>query len=717
MFADRRNLGALVGEVMTDEHRPDEHRCSELDYHENILNAASLGVAIFARDGRCLSINETMQSIIGKTRDEVLQRGLWETPVWTESGLLHGWDEVLSTGIGKRSEVHIATAEKDVWLECHLSLIAGPGGPRLLLIITDITNHKRAEETLRQREEMLRSILSISPVGIGLTKNRRIEWVNEAWAKMFGSEGTEEWSGRSAREAYSSRKEYERVGRLLYQNVNTDGTAETDTKFRRKDGATFDGYVRIRAVNPADPDQGTIAVMYDITDRKKAEEALRESEARFRTIFEAAEDCIFITDRTLRYTYVNPAFEEFFGIVSSQVLGRRAEDVFGEQAGKIIRDGDRRVLKGQSIANEHTIMLKGIPRTLHEVRVPVKSLTGEIVGICGISREIPNRKKVRAGRTVPVPEHYHSEVMKATLREARFAAASDSIVLLLGESGSGKDYLARWIHDNSRRSAGPYFSVNCAAISKELAESELFGHEAGAFTGATGRKRGLLELAEGGTLLLNEIGELPLALQSKLLAFLDTKSFLRVGGDTSIRINARLIAATHRDLETEIVEGRFVSALFFRLNVFSLRVPSLRERLEDIPVLVDEIITGLMAELQLTHRPSVDPEDINKLMRYSWPGNVRELRNVLERALMLASGDRLNLTLPSQEEGSQQWAHTVRFTPRRSLHDVVSEVARSLCEYALRSTGGNRKDAARLLRISRGALYRYMKRFGDVRDF
>jgi len=113
----------------------------------------------------------------------------------------------------------------------------------------------------------------------------------------------------------------------------------------------------------------------------------------------------------------------------------------------------------------------------------------------------------------------------------------------------------------------------------------------------------------------------------------------------------------------------------------------------------------------------VDPEDINKLMRYSWPGNVRELRNVLERALMLASGDRLNLTLPSQEEGSQQWAHTVRFTPRRSLHDVVSEVARSLCEYALRSTGGNRKDAARLLRISRGALYRYMKRFGDVRDF
>src|SRR5208283_5369609 len=140
-------------------------------------------------------------------------------------------------------------------------------------------------------------------------------------------------------------------------------------------------------------------------------------------------------------------------------------------------------------------------------------------------------------RTIPVPEHYPSAAMQKALREALYASATESIVLLQGESGSGKDYLARWIHDQSRRSSGPYFAVNCAAVSKELAESELFGHEAGAFTGASGRKRGLLELAEGGTLLLNEIGELPLSLQSKLLTFLDTKSFLRVGGDKGIHIN------------------------------------------------------------------------------------------------------------------------------------------------------------------------------------
>ncbi len=171
----------------------------------------------------------------------------------------------------------------------------------------------------------------------------------------------------------------------------------------------------------------------------------------------------------------------------------------------------------------------------------------------------------------PIAEAYPSKAMRAALHEARLAAATDSIILLQGESGSGKDYLARWIHDHSRRAPGPYFAVNCAAISKELAESELFGHERGSFTGALGRKRGLLELAEGGTLLLNEIGELTLPLQSKLLTFLDTRSFLRVGGEKSITVNARLIAATNRSLDTEVAQGRFLSPLFYRIVTIQFR--------------------------------------------------------------------------------------------------------------------------------------------------
>jgi len=197
----------------------------------------------------------------------------------------------------------------------------------------------------------------------------------------------------------------------------------------------------------------------------------------------------------------------------------------------------------------------------HDSRVPLRNGEGETHGICIVSRDITNRLKALQEVQI-IDRDYPSEAMRIALRKAQRAASVDSLVLLLGESGSGKDHLARWIHDHSPRSCGPFFAINCAAVSNELAESELFGHEPGAFTGARTRKRGLLELAEGGTLLMNEIGELPLSLQAKLLTFLDSKSFLRVGGDKHIRIDARLMAATHRNLETEVAEGRFLEALF-----------------------------------------------------------------------------------------------------------------------------------------------------------
>jgi len=300
-----------------------------------------------------------------------------------------------------------------------------------------------------------------------------------------------------------------------------------------------------------------------------------------------------------------------------------------------------------------------------------------------------------------------------TMSEARSAAASDGTVLLQGESGSGKDYLARWIHDHSKRALGPYFSLNCAAISRELAESELFGHERGAFTGAHGRKRGLLELAEGGTLLLNEIGELPLSLQSKLLTFLDTRSFLRVGGEKHHTVNARIISATNRSLDKEVEEGRFLSALFYRINVFGINLPPLRDRIEDIPVLLEEIMSRLAAELQLTQLPYIDPAFAIALARYDWPGNVRELRNALERALILSDGRSLSLTLPSVQQSHQDWSHVSSFpVHERTLHDVTDEVIKSLCLEALRRCEGNRRCAARTLGIARDSLYRHMKRFG-----
>jgi len=702
---------------MTKNRKTEHPPVIQRDFDEKLLNTSSLGSAIFTPDGKCLSGNEAMKSIVGPMSELAVQEEWIETVAWQKFGLLVDKEEVLSKGVEKRREIHlVTTSQDDLWLDCRLNVLATDDGPRLLLLVDDITHQKQAENALRESEEMLRGILSVSPVGIGLTQDRKIKWVNEAWAKMFGFESKDEWEGKSARLVYASREEYERVGKLLYESVAPGEGAETDAKFRTKDGTRFDGYVRIRALDPAEPDKGTIAIMYDITDRKKAEEALRESEERFRTLFEAAEDAIFIKDSDLRYTYVNPAMEELFGMPSSKILGRRAEHFFGEETGKLIRDSDNRVLAGQSVENEYTRTLQRVSRTVHEIRVPLKNIAGHIVGICGISREVTESKSAALARVIPVPEQYPSPAMQAALRQAKYAAAADSIILLLGESGSGKDYLARWIHDHSRRSSGPYFALNCAAISKELAESELFGHEAGAFTGAGGRKRGLLELAEGGTLLLNEIGELPLSLQSKLLTFLDTKSFLRVGGDKAIHINARLIAATNRNLETEVSEGRFLSALFYRLNVFAIEVPALRDRTEDIPMLAEEIMSALAVELQVAAPLPLDSRDMNLLKRYTWPGNVRELRNVLERALMLSSGGRLNIMLPSREDFSDEWAHVVRFVPSRPLHEVLDEVTHALVDFALQYCRGSKKETARLLKISRGALYRYMTRLGITRD-
>ena len=454
----------------------------------------------------------------------------------------------------------------------------------------------------------------------------------------------------------------------------------------------------------------------NVTDRKRAEQAARLNEERFRAVFDGAQDLIFMKDRDLKYTHVNPAMVRVFGLDASEIIGRAEEDVYGERSGKHIKQMDLRVLGGESIEEEYTASIKDVQFTLNTVLTPLRDAEGVIIGIYGISRDVTDRKRTLRGER-PIPEAYPSEAMRAALHEARVAASTDSMVLLQGESGSGKDYLARWIHDHSRRAPGPYLAVNCAAISKELAESELFGHERGSFTGAHGRKRGLLELAEGGTLLLNEIGELTLSLQSKLLTFLDTRSFFRVGGEKSITVNARIIAATNRSLETEVAEGRFLSPLLYRLNVFAINVPSLRDRIDDIPVLLEEIMSLLAKELQLTSLPAIDSASAIALARYHWPGNVRELRNVIERALMLSDGQNLNVAVPSIDASHQSWSHVSSFpVHERTLHDVTDEVIKSLCLEALRRCEGNKRQAARVLGIARDSLYRHLKRCGIEDD-
>jgi PAS domain S-box-containing protein len=461
---------------------------------------------------------------------------------------------------------------------------------------------------------------------------------------------------------------------------------------------------------------GEIVTVYsDETKRKQAEEALRFSEQRFRTLVESSPDCIAIKNTSRRYWYVNPSMAVLLGRKVSEIVGRSAEDFFGEEAGAHIRETDLRVLKGESIEEEHTRPIEGVYLTFHDITVPLRNDEGDVIGIYGISRNITERRRALGSAPVAIGD-YPSEAMITTLNKASFAATSDSIILLQGESGSGKDWLARWIHDKSKRAEGPFFAINCAAIAPELAESELFGHEHGAFTGARGKKRGLLELAEGGTILLNEIGELPLGLQSKLLTFLDTRSFLRVGGEKSIHVDARLIAATHRDLEQEVAEGRFLQALYYRLSVFPINAPPLRDRSEDIGIIAQEIMAKLASEMQLPFMPVLDGSDTAALRRYAWPGNVRELRNVLERSLMLSGHGRFRLWLSPSDEPDEDWSLKVKFPREESLRQVNDGVTEALCIEALRRTGGNQKEAARLLGISRDSMHRFARRFRLKRE-
>ncbi|MDQ7782124.1 MAG: sigma 54-interacting transcriptional regulator [Desulfomonilaceae bacterium] len=455
-----------------------------------------------------------------------------------------------------------------------------------------------------------------------------------------------------------------------------------------------------------------LGIMLDITDRKRAEQRLRESEELFRAIFESASDCIFIKDASLRFTHVNPAMESLFNTPARSLIGKSDESLFGAEIAAHSREVDSRVIAGNPVDEEHTRPVHGVPTTFHVTKVPIRDHSGVVIGLCGIARDITERRSALAAVQV-ADRPYPSESMKATLSEALRAAETDSIILLTGESGSGKDYMAKYIHDHSRRAGGPFFSVNCAAVAPELAESELFGHEPGAFTGARGRKRGLLELAEGGTLLLNEVGELSLGLQAKLLTFLDTKSFTKLGGEKNVTIDARLIAATNRDLEREVNEGRFRTDLYYRLNVLAIQIPPLRERKDDLPVIVPQIISRLIAEMQLQYVPAIDARTMERLRNYSWPGNIRELRNVLERALILSKGRTLELDLAEFGGGEDTQPTPARETPpNETLNEVVAGVKRKLVIEALKRNAGNRSKAARDLGISRYSMIHYIKSLG-----
>ena len=303
-----------------------------------------------------------------------------------------------------------------------------------------------------------------------------------------------------------------------------------------------------------------------------------------------------------------------------------------------------------------------------------------------------------------------SPKMKTLLETLAMVAPSDATVLIMGESGTGKEVIANAIHHNSPRAGEPFIKVSCAALPETLLESELFGHEKGAFTGAVARREGRFQLAHRGTIFLDEVGEMSPALQTKLLRVLQEKEFEPLGSTRTVKVDIRVIAATNRDLEKEVKEGRFREDLYYRLNVVPLVLPPLRERREDIPLLADHFL-AIFREKNRKPITAISGKALDLLVRYDWPGNVRELENVIERAVILARDEVLvpadlppQIRMFSGEAGQDAFAIPTGMS--------LDEMERALIVKTLDETGGNRTRASEILGINRRTLQNKLKQYG-----
>jgi DNA-binding NtrC family response regulator len=300
-----------------------------------------------------------------------------------------------------------------------------------------------------------------------------------------------------------------------------------------------------------------------------------------------------------------------------------------------------------------------------------------------------------------------SPAMRELHEKIALVADTNSTVLIIGESGTGKELVAHALHDGSRRRDKPFLPVNCAAIPETLIESELFGHEKGAFTGASERRKGLFQAAAGGTLFIDEIGELSLGLQSKLLRAIESKRIMPVGSTGEIPVDVRLLAATNRDLEAQVKEGAFRDDLYYRLKVVVLRIPPLRDRREDIPLLVRFFLDQLAAENDRPVR-DISPEALQALFEFDWPGNVRELRNTLEGIIVLSMKDRIELSdLPSHIRQAESRREMPILDAGMTLVDLEREAIRR----ALEQTGGHRAETAKRLGLSVRTLQRKINEY------
>jgi PAS domain S-box-containing protein len=464
------------------------------------------------------------------------------------------------------------------------------------------------------------------------------------------------------------------------------------------------------------------AFVADVTERDRTELALHESEREARLIVETIPGLVAVMTTAGEVEHVNRQVLEFFGRTLEELRKWGTTDaVHPADLPDVIAAWQRAVETGQPYDIEHRIRRADGQYRWFQLRGrPRRDADGHVIRWYVLLTDIDERKQAEVELSALKDQLYKenlvlrdevdrtsmfeeivgtSEALQPVLGRVGKVARSDSTVLITGETGTGKELVARAIHRRSPRAARAFVSVNCAAVPRELIASELFGHEKGAFTGATQRRLGRFELAHGGTIFLDEVGELPMETQVPFLRVLQEREFERVGGTSSVHVDVRIVAATNRDLPSAIEAGTFRSDLFYRLNVFPIAMPALRERADDIPLLVEYFIDRYARKAGKSIR-RVNKRTLDHLRSYPWPGNVRELQNVIERSVIVCDTDEFTI--------DESWLSTAPPSKdSRVLSSTLASHERTIIEDALRASGGRvygPSGAAARLGIARSTL-------------
>ena len=588
-------------------------------------------------------------------------------------------------------------------------------------------------EELKRTADQYSTLYHNTPVMMhSVDDDGRLIRVNDYWLSVLGYE-RQDVLGKSSADflTEASRKTLMEV---VFPQLRKSGQVrEIEIQMVKRDGTILD--ILGSAVAQLGDDQRieqTLAFFVDVTERKRVEAALRESEERFAGLFQSAMDAIVIIDLAGRIMQFNDAAETVFRCAASEATGERFPQRFAADEFRRILEDCLRERKGDEITRRYLVAAGGLTAlradgeafaaeaTISQVDIPGEPLFAIIL------RDVDDRKRVETEiRQLRQQSDYLKEEIKThhnfeeivgdspalrrVLRSVETVAPTSATVLILGDTGTGKELVARAIHDLSPLRDKPLVKVNCAALPAGLAESELFGHERGAFTGAVARKIGRFELADRGTIFLDEIGDLPLDMQVKLLRVLQEGEFERIGGTRTMTVNVRVIAATNRDLKQAVTDERFRSDLYYRLNVFPVTMPSLRDRKEDIPVLVSYFVDKYARRLGKRIDTIADGV-LTALLAYEWPGNIRELENVIERAVILTPGAALEFGGWLMETGATPNNETGMLT----LDEAQRQHIIKTLDLTRWRVGGER-GAAKLLDIKPTTLAARMKKLGIAR--